>query len=149
MKEVDLGGINYIGADIVASVVSDNNARYGNDQKKFILANATRDELPDADVVLIREVLFHLCFDDVAKVLRNVLSKPRRYLLITSDDLSSFNADIRSGDWRLLNLRAAPFRFPQPEYRINESVIREGRHLGVWRAQQLGEVRLISSAHAG
>ena len=137
MKEVDLSGYDYIGADIVASVAANNNSLYGTENIRFMSANATCDELPDADTVIIREVLFHLCFEDVKKVLRNVLSKPRRYLLITSDDLSSFNADIRSGDWRLLNLRVAPFNFPEPEFRINDSAVREGRHLGIWRAEQI------------
>ena len=137
MQQVDLTGIRYIGADIVPSVVETNRARFGADDITFLHADAVSDPLPEADVVLIRETLFHLCFEDVRALLNNVLSSPRRWILMTSDSLSDFNADIRSGDFRLLNLQAAPFRLPAPSHRIDESSVRPGRHLGAWPAESV------------
>lgn len=139
MKELDLSGMKYIGADIVKDVVATNEQRFGSENVRFVSCDAVTDDLPEADVVLIRETLFHLCFDDVKALLANVLRKDRSWLLMTSDSLSGFNADIRTGDFRLLNLRAAPFRLPRPNFVIDESIIRPGRHLGAWRAKNVRE----------
>ncbi len=140
MKEIDIGDVRYIGADIVPSLIEENTAKFGKENISFIHADGVTDELPDADAVMIREVLFHLSFEDIRAVLLNVLGKTRRHLLMTSDSLSAFNADIRSGDWRLLNLRGAPFRFPEPILRIDESRIRPGRFLGVWKAEDIPRI---------
>jgi hypothetical protein len=137
MKEVDLSNIRYIGAEIVESVVSANAEKFGRNNIQFIKCDAVTDVLPDADVVLIRETLFHLCFADVKELLANVLKKDRSWLLLTSDGLSSFNANIKTGDFRLLNLQARPFRLPSPAYIIDESSIRPGRHLGAWHASDV------------
>ena len=45
-----------------------------------------------------------------------------------TDSDTAFNVDIRSGDWRLLNLEAAPFKFPKPEHAIRESGAPHRRH---------------------
>lgn len=137
MRTVDLHAIDYVGADIVQSLIDENNVTYGGAGVRFICANAVSDELPDADTVLIREVLFHLSFDDVSAVLRNVLSKSRRFLLITTDRHNAFNADITSGDWRLLNFEAAPFRFPEPDLWVDEDSAVRNRRLGVWKADSI------------
>lgn len=137
MRTVDLRAIDYVGADIVQSLVDENEDKYGGAGVRFVCANAVSDELPDADTVLIREVLFHLSFDHVFAVLRNVLSKSRRFLLITTDRHNAFNADIKSGDWRLLNFEAAPFRFPEPDLWVDEDSVVRDRRLGVWKADSI------------
>lgn len=137
MRTVNLDGVDYVGADIVQSLIDENSDSYGGSEVRFICANAVSDALPDADTVLIREVLFHLSFDDVFAVLRNVLSRPRRFILITTDGHNAFNADIRSGDWRLLNFEAAPFRFPEPEFWIAEDSSVRNRRLGAWKADSI------------
>jgi hypothetical protein len=55
------------------------------------------------------------------------------------------NAEIRTGGWRPLNLQAAPFGFPPPEWSIDERCeADEGRYrdkrLGVWRLAALPAV---------
>lgn len=137
MRTLDLRGIDYVGADIVQSLIDQNNEKFGGPHVRFIRANATSDELPAADTVLMREVLFHLSFNDVFAVLQNVLSKRRDFLLITTDRYNGFNADIRSGDWRLLNFEAAPFRFPEPDLWIDEDSVVPHRRLGAWKADTI------------
>jgi hypothetical protein len=73
MNEVDLLDVNYIGVDIVSSVIDEDDRLFGSPTKRFILANAVWDKLPDADVVLCREILFRLSFDDARSTLRNIL----------------------------------------------------------------------------
>ena len=139
MRTVGLDGIDYVGVDIVPSLIDENQQKYGNARVAFVQANAVSDPLPAADTVLIREVLFHLSFDDAMAVLRNILSEPRSHLLITTDSDIAFNLDIRSGDWRLLNLQAAPFKFPQPEHSIKESRA-PNRRLAAWKADTLRQL---------
>ena len=91
---------------------------------------------PTPTRVLIREVLFHLSFADALAVLRNVLAVPRSYLLMTTDSDIAYNVDIQSGDWRPLNLEAAPFKFPKPEHFIKESGAPH-RRLAAWKASAI------------
>lgn len=136
MRTVGLEDIDYIGVDIVPSLIDENQQKYGSDHIRFVQSNAVSEPLPAADTVLIREVLFHLSFEDAMAVLRNVLSQPRDYLLVTTDNDIAFNVDIRSGDWRQLNLEAAPFKFPEPEHSIKESGA-PYRRLAAWKADAL------------
>ena len=129
---------DYVGVDVVESVVDANSKLYGRAGRDFKALDATSDELPDADVVLCREVMFHLSFDDMQKLLRNVLSKKRTYLIATSDRLTAFNSDIPTGDFRLLNLEISPLKFPPPDRVIDDSAVFARRIIGVWDAERLG-----------
>ena len=127
----------YIGLDVVASVIEANREAHAAPHRRFLFADATQDEIPDGDVVLLREILFHLSFDDIARVLRNVLAKPRAYVVATSDPSTLFNSDIPTGDFRVLNLEMRPLRFPKPLHSIADDAVTPGRFLGVWRAGAL------------
>ena len=124
----------YVGIDIVPALIGENDARHGSATRRFIAGNALTMKLPQADVVLCREVLFHLALDDGLALLRNILAAGPRYLLLTSDDGTAFNADIETGDYRLLNLRRRPFRLPAPTHLIRDDAVVESRWLGVWAA---------------
>jgi len=137
MKTLNLTEIEYIGIDIVEDVIADNIAKFSGPNVRFDHLNAVEDELPQADVILIREVLFHLSNADIWSVLNNIVKSNPRWILLTSDRLSDFNADIVSGDWRLVNFRKAPFFFPEPSYFIDESIVRPGRHLAVWATEDI------------
>src|SRR5262249_14931550 len=100
MQHVNLSQY-YIGIDIVDAVVEANRNNFDNPRRKFLSLDAIADELPDANVVLCREIFFHLSFSDIRKLLRNILSKDRSYLIGTSDRQTGFNSDIPTGDFRL------------------------------------------------
>lgn len=140
MRTVPLGGIDYVGVDIVEGLIDENAKNFGREGIRFVQANAVSDPLPEADTVLIREVLFHLSFEDAMAVLRNLLSKPRDYLLITTDRQPSLNFDIPSGDYRMLNLEARPFKFPEPEFFIEEKGKVPQRRLAAWKADDIRAV---------
>jgi SAM-dependent methyltransferase len=120
----------YIGVDIVSSVVEMN--RSNMPTAEFHCLDATTDDLPEADTVLCREVLFHLSFADGQKLVANVCRKPRKWLICTTDSETLINSDIESGDFRMLNLRKAPYRFGEPAAVIADDGLVEGRILGVW-----------------
>jgi hypothetical protein len=129
---------DYIGIDVVPSVIAANAQKYGGE--RFFCLDAIADELPDGDTLLCREILFHLSFADIHSLLCNFARKPRRWLIATTDTATWFNADIRSGDYRLLDLCRAPFRFPAADIVIDDSEQIAGRRLGVWRFDRLPQV---------
>jgi SAM-dependent methyltransferase len=129
MKQIQLHQ-SYVGIDIVPSVVEANRAKLP--AADFHCLDATTDDLPEGDTILCREVLFHLSFADGQKLIANVCRKPRKWLICTTDSQTMINADIESGDFRMLNLRKAPYRFGEPVAVIADDGLIEGRELGVW-----------------
>lgn len=132
MRHVDLGDIHYLGVDIVPSVIEQNQQRYGSDLREFRTLDAVIDQVPDADIVLCREVLFHLSFADGKRLLANLHRSKARYLLLTSDVSTGFNSDITTGDFRVLNLRKRPYRLPEPESWMADDSLEAGRVIGIW-----------------
>ena len=105
--------LNYTGLDIVPSLINKNNEDHGSDNIKFEISNICEDDLPACDLIMIRDCLFHLSFEDIDKVLNNLKSSDYKYLLTTThlvDDVFE-NEDITSGDFRLIDLFKSPFNF--------------------------------------
>lgn len=127
------GNFHYCGVDIVPGLIAQLNARYAGETRQFLQLDATKDPLPKGDVVICREVLFHLSFEDAKALLDNLLRHRYRYLIATSDCDIWFNSNVPSGDYRPINLRFSPFRFPDPLKVIRDDRVLPGRVLGVWR----------------
>jgi hypothetical protein len=142
MQHVDLTDIDYIGGDIVASLVEDNNARFGGDHVRFDVLDLTSDALPRCDVVLVRDCLVHLSHRRVWRALQNVKASGSTWLLTTTHPEHPENPDVSTGRWRPLSLTAPPFAFPAPHALLVEGCTeRDGRHrdksLGLWRVADL------------
>lgn len=137
---------NYIGIDVVPSVIASNIRRFGNERRRFMCLDAVSDDLPEADVVLCREVLFHLSFQDALMLLQNIALKSRKYFLATTDGLTLLNADISSGDHRPLNLLRPPFSFPKPGTFIEDSAVMRERYIGVWKFSDISPLISRTSA---
>lgn len=152
MERVDLGNIYYTGVDIVEPLISENQRRYQSDHRTFLHLDGVIDALPPADLILCREVLFHLSFSDGKSLLANIKRSGAKYLIMTSDTATSFNADVDTGDFRNLNLLKRPFNFPGmqrspaiangvPQRRmikwISDDVVSPTRGLGLWRIPDL------------
>ncbi|MFA9200299.1 MAG: class I SAM-dependent methyltransferase [Cypionkella sp.] len=133
MSQIDLG-CRYVGVDIVPSVIEHNRQAHGSQTRQFMVHDIVAEPAPAGDLILCREVLFHLSFADGLAALRNMASSGARYLLLTTDRVTDFNADIETGDFRLLNLEKRPYRLPEPELRIQDDKISEGRFVGLWSA---------------
>lgn len=136
LKEVSLNLGVYIGADVVEELIIINNKNFGNDARKFVKLDITKDELPLVDVIFCRDCLVHFSFDDIFLALKNIKASNSKYLLTTTFTARDKNKDIFSGEWRPLNLQHAPFRFPKPIEIINENCPENGyadKSLGLWR----------------
>lgn len=127
----------YIGIDIVEPVIIENRKKYGDQGVSFLCLDATKAAIPRCDAILCREVLFHLSFADIKSLLLNVTAAGARYFMATTDDDVRFNANIASGDFRNLNLKRAPMRFPAPIIEIPDTAVRPHRKLAVWKTADL------------
>ena len=128
----------YTGVDIVAELIAANASCYTTERRRFVCADMTRDHLPQADLILCRDGLVHLSFADARAAIRNFRRSGSRYLLATTFVNQSRNLDVATGGWRVLNLQAAPFFFPEPLALIDERCMHsDGRYrdkrLGLWR----------------
>lgn len=142
MKEVELN-VEYIGADIVEELMRRNQELFSTPLRRFIVRDITRGPLPTVDVVLCRDLLVHLSYQDAFAALRNLRLSGSKYLLTTTFTERSHNFDIpTTGKWRPLNLRLEPFKFGEPLLLINEKCTEgEGawsdKSLGLWRIADL------------
>jgi len=137
LRFVDLRLEKYYGADVVPSLVERNRELYENERRKFIVADITKDFLPETDLILCRDFLVHLSFADIFAALRNFCNSGAKYLLTTTFPDKQSNSDIKTGDWRTLNFGLPPFNFPAPVKLLNERCAEGGgqfadKSLGLW-----------------
>ncbi|WP_238010231.1 class I SAM-dependent methyltransferase [Dactylosporangium sp. AC04546] len=142
MQHIELGGIRYVGLDVVPKMIEANQARFGSPLRRFVAGDVVCEPLPDADVMLCRDCLVHLSYQQVFEALANIARSRIRYLLATTFVERAENHDIVTGDWRPLNLCAPPFNLPQPEQVIVEGCTENGgvfadKALGLWPTSAL------------
>ncbi|HEV7389090.1 MAG TPA: class I SAM-dependent methyltransferase [Gemmatimonadaceae bacterium] len=145
MERVDLSGIEYIGGDIVPSIVERNTQLHSRNDRRFLNLDLTSDRLPDADVLLCRDCLVHLSYANIGAVLANVARSSVRFLLTTSFPGRNDNYDVADGDWRALDFQAPPFSFPDPVLTIVEECQEEDgayadKSLVAWRVADLAKL---------
>ncbi|MBR0689295.1 class I SAM-dependent methyltransferase [Bradyrhizobium manausense] len=134
-------GVEYTGIDIVPSLIAANTARAarGEVRGRFLVADVTRDPLPRCDVILCRDCLVHLSFQNIVRAIARFRASGAQFLLATTFPEWDDNRDCEDGDWRALNMTMPPFNWPSPRELINERCD-EGD--GGWRDKSLGLWRL-------
>jgi hypothetical protein len=146
MSQVKPEVAHYLGADIVAPLVEANQARYQNKVRgravAFVQLNLLTAPLPRVDLILCRDCLVHFSNADVWQALRQFKQSGSTYLLTTTHPARSNDKDIRTGEWRPLNLGVAPFNLPRPMLQIvEESTDHNGKHrdktMALWRVGDL------------
>lgn len=145
MRKVDLGDRDYLGADIVAEIVEENEARFGRPGRRFRVLDGAADALPRVDLIVCRDLLIHLSLGDIARTLRNFLASGSRRLLASHYSDRRENPDIPSGDFRPVNLCAPPFDFPPPLAIVNEES-RQGDGAYPDRGMALWEVAALAGS---
>lgn len=118
---------SYVGGDIVEEVVVKNNANFSSQKVKFEKLDLTSSLLPRVDLILCRDCLVHLSYRDIYKALKNIVRSGSKYLLTTSFNSNErINVNIRTGNWRPLNLQKFPFLFQEPTQVIVEKCTENG-----------------------
>ena len=146
MNHVSLNDdIDYTGADIVDDLIKRTSRQYGRHGVRFQKLDLIKDQLPKVDLVLCRDCLVHLSFKDIFCSLENICNSQSEYLLTTTFTGRIENIDIKTGQFRVINLQETPFNLPLPLKIINEGCT-EGKgafsdkSLGLWRIDDIRSV---------
>jgi hypothetical protein len=132
--------VQYIGGDIVDSLVAENTGKYGNQNTSFRQMDITQDPLPCADLWICRDVFLHLSYRDIFLTMHNLARSEIGYFLASSYVKTAKNTDIPTGSARPTNLELPPFNFGKPIEYIDDYV--EGtpiRCLCLWERNALLE----------
>lgn len=108
-KEINWGQATYLGLDVVESIIRKNQKLYSSDKINFLLYDAESDTLPQADLLICKDVLMHLPNSYIFEILAQ--SKKFKYCVFINDvnPLATINKDIPSFGFRVLNLTLDPF----------------------------------------
>lgn len=127
--------IEYIGADIVAELVDENRRHYP--KINFEVLDLTNSLLPKVDLILARDVLGHFSNRDVQLALVNLRRSQSRFLLTTTFPDERTEGDIKTGQWRPINLASYfglsnPIGFwPEIKVKFSDGHI-STKGLGLW-----------------
>ena len=132
MKEIVYGFEHYMGCDIVPEVIVANK-KYSNEIIEFREFDLTGDEpIPEADLLIVRDVIGHLPLEMGKKALQNILNSKCKYLLSTTwynkNDLEYYkkhsgNREVDTGRFYPVCLLSEPFNLPSPEFYIEEAPV--------------------------
>ncbi|MCQ4162764.1 class I SAM-dependent methyltransferase [Roseomonas sp. GC11] len=114
-RYIHFGKASYLGVDVVPHLIERNQAAYGGEKVRFELAPEDPATLPQADLLLMKDVLQHLPDAEILHYRRHVVPRYRFALLTNSISKVQMrprhNTDIAPGRFRTVDLRAAPYRF--------------------------------------
>lgn len=109
-KGINWKNVNYIGIDIVKPVIERNQKTYASGTVKFLHNDINEMALPEADLLICKDVLQNLPNQDIQHFLNKVNNY--KYCLFINDALPQerpFNRSIALGDHRPLDLSKPPF----------------------------------------
>ena len=119
----------YIGIDIVEAMIADNTS-FVDGNHSFLVADMVSDDLPDADIIFIRDCFIHFDNQLIMKALRNISRSNIRYIAVTNDlredRYPGQNIELdRAKDGVNFEFRPncftlAPFLFPASIYNIDD-----------------------------
>ncbi len=110
-REIDWANRRYIGIDVSDHALTETKRKFESARTNFHIMDAANDELPDADLIIIKDVLEHLSFAAIQRILDK--THQYEYILIQNDIgiLETINFDIESGGYRKLDVTKSPFWF--------------------------------------
>lgn len=132
--------VKYTGVDIVNDLIQSNQEKYASQNTSFCCLDATQDSLPSSDMLMCRDMLNHLSLGDAQLAISNFLKSKAKFYLITNFSDTDCNLPQESGfKYRPLDLRKAPFDFPEPVAEYHEYEYRESgiKSMGLWTYEQL------------
>ncbi len=125
--------MDYTGYDIVDALIEQNARNYP--KYKFRQMDVTKETPPRTDLIFCKELLLHLRYEDICNALNSMKRSGSVYLLL----FNSFGAanilelpDLQPGTARMIDVCAAPFRYPAPIWR--------NQYCGLWELEKVPEL---------
>ena len=112
-KIIDELDIEYLGGDIVENIII-GNKKFENKKVKFKQFDIINDVIPNYDLLICRDCLFHFSYDDIKRTFENFKNSQFQNILITNHDLEKTdieNEEIKTGSFRYLDFHLPPFNF--------------------------------------
>ena len=110
-RNINWGNREYLGVDVIRSLVFKNQAQFGNEHIRFAYLDAAIDPLPSADLLICKDVWIHLPNDMILPFL-NKMKKFKYCILINEFNAPrslGCNGNILLGDTRPIDVTADPF----------------------------------------
>lgn len=137
----DRDGLRYIGIDVVEGEVRARQEDHGGDAAEFLHSDITEDALPKADLLVCRDYLSYLRYWLRFAALENFVASGTPYLLASSHRVAGNRNSRDNGEFAAIDLRAAPFGFPEPLREIDDApqTRQQGvpAYLGLWHRDQV------------
>lgn len=142
MSKVDLGNTAYIGGDIVEELVRENQRLHGRLGREFHKVNLISDDLPQMDLIFVRDCFVHLEPEQILQCVRNVVRSGSTYFATTTfTDVTQNTPPVLKDRWRPLNMMLPPYSFPAPLDLLDDrwlaNPIDAHKYIGVWRVSDL------------
>ncbi|WP_255573031.1 class I SAM-dependent methyltransferase [Hanstruepera marina] len=121
---------SYVGVDIVDALIKRNQKLYHNDHINFACQDISKDELPQADCIILRQVLQHLSNAEIQNILKKLTAY--QYIILTEHlPMGDFipNQDIISGQGIRLkhnsgvDITQPPFNFKVKSQQILNEIV--------------------------
>lgn len=109
--------IKYTGIDIVENLITAHSIKYP--QHTFIHMDAVKTCPPMADLVIIRDVLFHLKHEEIHKLFENIKGMYKYYVFTSCNNTVNTNI-LNMYHFHEVNLNIAPFNFSKSTLSIYE-----------------------------
>ena len=162
MKEIVFNFDSYIGGDIVEKAIEENNKRYSNSVIKFISFDIVNDEIPQGDLLIVRDIIGHFPIEDGIKIINNILNSKCKYLLSTTwakkigndwfpcekNDVHRENEGVDYGRFYPVNLMSEPFNLPNAEIYLEEDVVVHNFENGNRKTLALWDLDKIKNANS-
>jgi hypothetical protein len=106
-------------------------------------ANIVEDKYPTADLMICRDLLFHIPYVETYKILSNFVESGIKYLLTTTHivraDNPFENQDVPAGSFKYMDLFSSPYSFPEDTlFKVLDGF--DDRHMCLWSREQIQKV---------
>jgi SAM-dependent methyltransferase len=115
-----LDNVEYTGWDCDEQMIADNTLKYGTDNIRFQVRDIVTNDYPDVDLIICRDVLFHINLDFGQQIIAKV-SKSCKYFISTTYKNVGVNTGPRGynqiSNWGFftINLNLEPFNLKEKE----------------------------------
>lgn len=130
-KKVDTKSSKYEGWDACEIMISDNNKYYGCSNVSFFVKDIIKENYPEVDLIICRDVLFHMT-PDLSMLIINKSKKSSRYFLCTSFNDVKDNIPHKSG-WGFYKINTNIKPFSLNDYLIISEKESKNNHSGYSR----------------
>ncbi|MBY0406992.1 MAG: class I SAM-dependent methyltransferase, partial [Rickettsiales bacterium] len=146
LSHLNLENVVYTGTDLLPDIIA-LCEKYQTPQTRFRVEDIVETTPALAALVLARDVFTHFPHADILAALAHIRESGSTYFACTTHTAEGLkpslhaymrehtNKDINPGEWRPVDLRAAPYRFPPPLYILPETD--PGKSLMIWRTASI------------